>query len=124
MGYDIELDPSADVLTHARAFHVHPKFRLVGGVDPSSQRCEIFEKHYRCYSSTDLDAALVKTQPDVVVIAAPTPHHGTVLRQVLEGCKPRLILCEKPLSFDIDEARAMVAACKASDCLLYVNYMR
>ena len=124
MGYDLELSPDAFALTHARAFGTHPAFRLAGGVDPLSQRCELFEKHYACHAGTDLAAALVETSPDVVIIASPTSQHGAVLHAVLEQSKPRLILCEKPLSFDIDEARSMVAACKAHDCLLYVNYMR
>lgn len=124
MGYDLELKPEDFVLTHARAFDMHPEFRLVGGVDPLWQRCELFEKHYDCYSSTDLGAALGQTSPDIVVIAPPTQQHGSVLRTVLERSKPKLILCEKPLSFDIAEAREMAAACKAHDCLLYVNYMR
>lgn len=124
MGYDLELAPGAFVLTHARAFGTHPGFRLVAGVDSLRQRCELFEKHYGGYSSTDLAAALGQAAPDIVVIASPTPQHGAVLRTVLEQSKPKLILCEKPLSFDIAEARSMVAACKAHDCLLYVNYMR
>lgn len=124
LGYDLELDPDAYVLTHARAFHTHQGFQLVGGVDPSRQRRELFEKSYRCYSGDDLAVALRQTEPDVVAIAAPTQQHGAVLRSVLEQAKPRLILCEKPLSFNLDEARSMVAACKARSCLLYVNYMR
>lgn len=124
MGYDLELDSDAFVLTHARAFETHPSFRLVGGVDLLQQRCELLGKHFNCYSSTDLVAALRQTAPDIVVISSPTRQHGTVLRTVLEQSKPRLILCEKPLSFDIEEARSMVAACKAHDCLLSVNYMR
>ena len=124
MGYDLELDPDAFVLTHARAFGTHSSFRLVGGVDLLQQRCELFGKHYGCYASSDLAAALRQTEPDVVVIASPTRQHGAVLRAVLEQSEPRLILCEKPLSFEIEEARSMVAACKAHDCLLFVNYMR
>lgn len=124
MGYDLELEPDTVVLTHARAFSTYPGFRLVGGVDPLRHRCELFEKHYGCYSSTDLTTALGQTAPDVVVIASPTQQHGAVLRAVLEQSRPRLILCEKPLSFDLDEARSMTVDCKAHDCLLYVNYVR
>jgi len=124
MGYDLEHKQDDLVLTHARAFSAHPGFRLVGGVDSLQQRCELFEKHYGCYSSTDLSAALAQTRPDVVVIASPTQEHAAVLRTVLEQSKPKLVLCEKPLSYDITEARSMVADSKACGCLLYVNYMR
>lgn len=124
MGYDLELDPGSYALTHARAFSKHPAFRLVGGVDSLRQRCELFEKHYGCHAGTDLAVALADISPDIVVIASPTPRHGTVLSTILELSKPKLILCEKPLSFDINEARSMVSACKARGCLLYVNYMR
>jgi len=124
LGYDLELESQSFVLTHARAFATHPDYKLVGGVDSSEQRCKLFEKYYSCYTSTDLAVALGEIVPDVVVIASATAQHGAVLRAVLEQSKPKLILCEKPLSLDIEEARSMVAACKAHDCLLYVNYTR
>jgi len=124
MGFDLKLDPRTYVLTHARAFQQHPRFSLVGGVDADLSRCQLFEEHYGCSAYTDLEKALQITRPDVIAIATPTPLHGATLRTILDFAEPAAILCEKPLSNGLDEARLMVDECLARKCGLYVNYMR
>jgi predicted dehydrogenase len=124
MGYDLDSHDADLVLTHAKAFSLHPDFALQGGVDPDAARCAVFEERYGGHAGTDLVAALAAAQPDVVVVASPTPHHGTAVRTILEHGAPKLILCEKPLSYDRAEARAMVDACREHGCLLFVNYLR
>jgi len=124
MGYDLTLDPDEHILTHARAFQRHPEFRLVGGVDPAQSRREAFEAAYGIPSFEDIESALGALQPDVVVIATPTTMHGVAVRAVLQSGRPQAILCEKPLSFDIVEAREIADSCTARECRLFVNYMR
>jgi predicted dehydrogenase len=124
MGYDLDSHDADLVLTHAKAFSLHPDFALQGGVDPDAARCAVFEERYGGQAGTDLVAALAAAQPDVVVVASPTPHHGTAVRTILEHGAPKLILCEKPLSYDRAEARAMVDACREHGCLVFVNYLR
>jgi predicted dehydrogenase len=84
----------------------------------------VFKEHYGCAAFASLATALTETVPDVVVIATPTPLHGVTLREVLERGAPSAILCEKPLSLDVDEARKMVALCLRRSCHLFVNYVR
>lgn len=124
MGYDIQLDPEKFVYSHARAFDHHPFFHLIGGVDPEQQRREVFEQTYRCPAYPEIETALRDQTPDLVVIAAPTQLHCQTLLQILKICRPRAILCEKPLSYDLDEARAMTKACQEAGVSLFVNYMR
>lgn len=124
MGYDLDLNPDDHILSHARAFSLHAAFQLVGGVDPAdSMRCR-WEQEYRCKAYTDITTALKCVQPELVVIAVPTEAHAEVLQSVLEHSKPLAILCEKPLSFDIDEARSIVRTCYDRGVRLFVNYMR
>lgn len=123
MGYDLACD-SDHVLTHARAFHEHSRFKLAAAADSEPERCRLFERTYGCTAYTDIAAALAKTRPDIVAIATPTQLHGEVLGLVLRHSEPRAILCEKPLSFDLGEARAMVDQCASRGCRLYCNYMR
>lgn len=124
MGYDFDTY-SADVIsTHAKAFSVHPDFELVGGVDPDAESCARFSQRYGAWAGSDLAEGLSATLPDVVVIAAPTQYHAEAVHAALRHASPKLILCEKPLAYEFAEAAAMVAACRESDCLLYVNYLR
>lgn len=124
MGYDLHLDPAKIVYTHARAFGVHPAFRLVGGVDPDEGRRACFVEAYGAPAYDEVGGAVAATRPDLVVIAVPTEFHHGVLQAVLAHAAPRLILCEKPLSYDLGEAQAMVKACAAKGTKLQVNYMR
>jgi len=123
MGYDLSLDPE-HIYSHARAFTLHPDFELIGGVDTDAERRATFERIYTCPAYADVGAALAAQVPDVVAIAAPTYAHQSALTAVLEHARPLAILCEKPLAYDVDSARAMVCACASKGVALYVNYIR
>ncbi len=124
MGYDLHLESTNRIYTHCRAFSQHPAFHLMGGVDPDAQRRQVFQQNYRCSTYADVDASLCQQEPDLVVIASPTRFHGDILRRVLSQSQPKVVLCEKPLSLDVEEARTMVQDCSAQGVSLYVNYMR
>ena len=124
MGYDLNLNGGAHVYTHARAFEVHPRFDLVAAVDVDGLRRHAFEASYERPAYPDVASALAAHRPEIVAIAGPTSLHGELVRQVLAGSTPRVILCEKPLAYAPTEATAMVAACEARGVALYVNYMR
>lgn len=124
MGYDLHLEQDGPIFTHARAYSQHPEFQLLGGVDPNAQYREAFSINYCCPAYPDVVAALAQHRPDLVIIAVPTQFHGQTLFRVLELSCPKMILCEKPLAYDLREARAMVRACAERGVKLYVNYMR
>ena len=124
MGYDFDVADPGAVSSHARAFGNHPDFELAGGVDPNIAACARFQERYGVWAGSDLAEGLATLRPDVVVVAVPTQHHAEVVSMALRHAKPRLILCEKPLAYTLDEATAMVAACRDAGCLLYVNYLR
>jgi len=124
MGYDLHHDPIAVVYSHARAISLHSDFELSGGVDSSHSQRSIFEKHYARPAFDSVSDAIIQLQPTVVVIASPSESHGTVLNQVLNQLTPKIILCEKPLAYDLSVAREMVEICDIAGTKLYVNYMR
>ena len=123
MGYDLELDPAKAVYSHSRALSLHPAFELFGAVDPSAAQRELFERHYGQPAYADIESALKAGTASIVIIALPTVKHSETLNTVLHS-KPKLILCEKPLAYDLVEARKMVVACENAGVKLFVNYMR
>jgi predicted dehydrogenase len=112
------------VYSHARAFSLHPAFELCGGVDPSPAQRAIFESHYSQSAYLDIQSALEVEKPSIVVIALPTMLHGEAINTVLSHSTPKVILCEKPLSYDLIEARRMVETCERAGVKLFVNYIR
>ena len=72
----------------------------------------------------NIEEALKKSDPSIVIIATPSSTHGQVLSQLLGHISPELILCEKPLDYDLEVAKKMVKQCKEKNIKLFVNYMR
>ncbi len=124
METDLALDPDEFVFSHCRALSQHPAFDLAGAVDLDERRRSAFEARFDRRAFSDADAAARELAPDVVVVAVPTTKHGDVLRELIELGAPKAILCEKPISLDLDEAREVVALCEAAGSRLYVNYIR
>ena len=124
MDYDFDLASDSSIYSHARAITMHPEFRLIGAVDVSSKQRSRFEQRYDLPAFDQLEVALDIFQPDIVVIATPSQSHAKILAKVIDLCRPQLVLCEKPLACDLNEARAMVASCKLNGISLMVNYIR
>lgn len=124
IGYDLGCEDRGRVASLARAFSLHPKFKLVGGVDLASLRRGLFEQHYECPSFASLEMAMEEVDPDVVAIAAPTELHYSVFSEVMRLKVPQAILCEKPLSFELHEAIDMVHVAQDMGVQLFTNYMR
>ena len=124
MGYDLKLPSDRYVLTHCRAFQQHTEFELIAGVDPDPERRQWFERHYGCLAYTDIETAAKFHRPSVVAVSAPTPLHRSLVNSIMSSVVPKAILCEKPLSYAIDEARDIAEACAARNCRLFANYIR
>ena len=124
MLYDLESSDQAHVLSHAKAFSQHENFVLVAGVDPDPIARKKFSDKYSAWSGHDLAEALRISCPDVVVLASPTNTHAETLKSILAHAKPKVVLCEKPISYSLQEAQFMVSACRDANCLFFVNYLR
>lgn len=124
MGYDLADTRGDRVGTHARAFAEAAAFELLAGVDLDLSRQRTFEKVYGKPAYGVVEEALDKHQPQVIVIACPTPAHADTLTQVLRAAKPTAVLCEKPLAQDMFAANMMLRECTARGIGLYVNYTR
>ena len=124
MLYDRHVSQSDCVLTHARAFHRHDDFQLVGAVDPDAILRNDFVLHYGAPAYENLSQMMAQVCPDVVVVASPTPTHEDVLSHVLTQYSPKAVLCEKPLAYEEAAGQRMVEACARAGVSLYVNYIR
>lgn len=124
MGYDLNLDSNKFVYTHARALTLHPAFEVVAGVDNFEKHRKLFEKHYELPAYTSIKEALEEQNPNVVVIATPTENHYLAITEVLANSSPKVIICEKPLAYNLFEANQIVDMCEKAGVKLFVNYMR
>ncbi len=124
MGYDVGLAPETFVYSHARALSLHPGFNLIGAVDPCPDKRAKFQAKHRAFAYETVEEAIEALTVDLVIVATPTQTHYDLLRKLLDFKGLKLILCEKPLSYSLDESRKMLSMCEEKNISLYVNYMR
>jgi predicted dehydrogenase len=122
--YDLHLERGEFTYTHSRAFSEHKDFELLGAVDSDKERRSIFSQSYSLPAYSNLSEAIKKHSPDVVIIATTTKTHAKILSNILKLSAPKIILCEKPLSYNLHEAQEMVDLSEQKGTELYVNYMR
>lgn len=110
--------------THAGAYLMNKKIQLVALVDKDKDKLAAARKYFpetRLY--TDIEDMLKKHKIDIISIATPTKcHYNDVLCAARYKC--RAVVCEKPLSYKIAEARRMIVACKKNGSQLFVNHQR
>jgi len=124
MGYDRNLPSASHVLTHARALHLQPGFKLVGAFDPRPSKRSWFQRHYRQATCSSAAKILQEKTPDLVVVASPTGTHRQLIETTIRQVPCRAILCEKPLTMSCADSEAMVRACRRKKIQLYVNFIR
>ena len=123
-GYDAARPPEAPPLTHAGAYRASGLFEIAACVEPDEECRRAFMERWAVKDGfADLDSALAARSYDVVSICTPTARHSVDLRDVL-GAHPKAVFCEKPVTADIAETGALVAAYEEAGVGLAVNYTR
>ena len=120
-GYDATW-PATWSVTHAGAYHLCEDTELVAAADPDEATLAAFGRKWSVPGLyRDHRELLAAERVDLVSITAPTPTHAPILADAL-GYEPQAVFLEKPLSYDLDEARTM---CRAADGrLVAVNFFR
>ncbi|HEY4222710.1 MAG TPA: Gfo/Idh/MocA family oxidoreductase [Myxococcota bacterium] len=67
-------------------------------------------------ATTSLSEAL-SHKPDLVLVATPVDLHASMVREIL-ATTSAAVLCEKPFTLDVDEARALAALGQGRLCLV------
>jgi len=124
MMYDYNINKKDIALTHANALSNNKNFTLVGAYDNDLKKRKLFEKKFKLKTYCNLSLSILSLKPDLIVISTSTNSHLNVLIKILSIHIPKIILCEKPLSYKIIEAKKIVNLCKNNNIKLFVNYVR
>ncbi len=122
--YDFNLSIEKYILTHSRAVQLHEDFEIIGAVDFDEKSIIAFETKYKKKAYNNLNIAINECRPDLVIISTPTSIHKSVFDEIIKFNFIETILCEKPLSYNLKEARYIVEKSKEIGISLFVNYMR
>lgn len=106
-------------ISYAHAFKDHPGFNLMGFYDINT------EKAFKASEAWNTDAlAHWPIIADVIVIATPDATHYEQLLKATNRLEPDLVICEKPLCIDLEQAREIVQLHKDKNIPLMVDYTR
>ena len=120
-GYDSDPD-SPDILTHAKAFTLHPGFRVVACVEPDVARRRAFQDRWMIpHGFASLSA--VDVPFDVACVCTPTDTHAVILRELLI-IKPKLVFAEKPITDHLGTSQELVQSYARAGVSLCVNHLR
>jgi predicted dehydrogenase len=105
---------------HARSFHAIPGVQVAACLDVAPGRAQTFaEAHGIALATDDLEKLFAAV--DAVSIVTPDRSHAALTIAALQAGKH--VLCEKPLTVTLDEAREVAAAAAARPHLIgMVNF--
>ena len=122
--YDYDLPSGEFKLTHGQALTEDSRFNLVAGIDIDPCLRKKFENKFDKPTFSKLVELNNLYNPELVIIATPAETHEEVILEVLEYIRPQAILCEKPLSYEIEKSERIVKECSELGVSLYVNFIR
>ena len=124
-GFDEKKTPLELPYTHAGAYSRDERFFISACVEPNEQRRRTFMTVWEVdngFASLDKLIALGSSF-DVISICSPTATHFHDLQKAI-SLKPKVIFCEKPITYAITETEQVIAECEKNNILLLVNYTR
>jgi glucose-fructose oxidoreductase len=101
----------------------HPRAEIVGVCDERPERMQRAIRNFRIGSErvfTDVDQCVEKTRPDLVILCPATARHA----EYVERLAPHWVhlVVEKPFAASVAEADRMIAAARAHQVLLAINW--
>jgi UDP-N-acetylglucosamine 3-dehydrogenase len=107
---------------HCRAYSELKEVDLVAASDINKEEIKKISKEYECNTYTSYMEMLKKERIDAISICVPTSLHFKVVMDVLKKYKCA-ILVEKPITYDVLEAKKMISLAKKKDTLLMVGHI-
>lgn len=107
--------------SYARALSSSSTATLVGIFDQDADLGHSVADDFEAPYWSDLDSVWTCEQVEAVVVCSPTVAHRELLEQA--AAHGLHVLCEKPIATTLDDARAMVAACRGAGVQLHTAFV-
>ncbi len=111
------------VLTHAHAFNLHEKFRLIGFVDLNKNKAESAAKIWGCQAFESIKQVFINNKIDVISMAVSDDSHYKLLSKIAEF-PVKFVIAEKPLAKTWEQASDLIELYKTKNIPMSVNYSR
>ncbi len=121
-GYNVSCEKGQS-LTHACSYQLLEDVELVAISDPSEMaRNKFSEKWQVANTYANHEEMLQKENLDIVSVCSPTEYHLDAFRTISRTNSIKGVFCEKPLSYDFEEAQKIVELAKGK--VVSLNYFR
>jgi len=110
------------IISFAHAIKLHEGFELIGFDDKCNRKAYDAMQIWGGYATT-IRYACEALNTDIVIITSPDDTHYEILKQIAEY-PLKLVICEKPICKDLEQAREIVELYKEKNIPLMVNYTR
>lgn len=124
IGLNYDLRKSKEISTHCKAINQSSKYELIGGVDKNLNNIKKFKSIYKkpCFAS--IEKALVKLDPELVVISSNTKSHFKVFKIIKKIKNLRYIILEKPGTDNIKHLISIFSYLEKKNIKIFINYFR
>lgn len=106
--------------THVKAAKDSPHIESIIGYEPDEKRAQQRGKELGIKATSDLDSIMNNPEVEFVSIAAVNEAHCELTVRSLKAGKS--VMCEKPMSITLEEARKMFAAEKETGGFLQIGF--
>ena len=120
-----QFEDLSSVLSHTKALYYSNDFDIIAGIDIDERKRDLFYKLTGSKTFSSLNNIEKEiSEVDLVVISSPTETHLKIIKQVITYIKPKIILCEKPLSYNLKDSKKIIEICKKNKVELLINFPR
>lgn len=112
------------IASHAGAYQACEGFSLTGIADPDPRRLERYGDKFGVQGRYLNYKEMLRSESlDVVSVCTPTDSHLEIVTEAV-GAGVRAVFCEKPITDTLSAAREMIAVCRQSNVLLFIDHQR
>ena len=111
------------IQTHAHAYMSDQRTTLIGITDIDHDKTKKFSKLWGVKGFRNVKEIFANGNIDVVSIASSDESHHSLLKEILKY-KPKMVLCEKPITTDLKVSSKLVKLYQKEGILLAVNHTR
>lgn len=106
---------------HASAYRQVPELELVAVTDLSQESARSLATDFGARVCASVDELLADPAIEAVDICTPTYEHRRLVEKAAAAGKH--VLCEKPMARTVEDADAMIAACREAGVMLMVGHV-
>jgi len=106
---------------HAECYRWMPEAEVVAVAEVRPEAASEFAGKFKCKAYPSVEAMLAEAEVEVIDVCTPTDNHPAAVLAAAKAKKH--ILCEKPIALTLQEAEAMIDACRTAKVKFMVGHV-